>query len=41
MIAAISLMRRLDSVTLGRFRRHGLDIHRPIVCAFPALHRYV
>jgi uncharacterized protein (TIGR02118 family) len=41
MIAAISLMRRLDGVSLGRFRRHGLDVHGPLVCAFPALRRYV
>jgi uncharacterized protein (TIGR02118 family) len=41
MIAAISLMRRMDTVSLGRFRRHWLDIHGPLVCAFPALRHYV
>ena len=41
MIAAISLMRRQDSISLARFRRHWLDIHGPLVCAFPGLRRYV
>jgi uncharacterized protein (TIGR02118 family) len=41
MIAAISLMRRQEQVTLARFRRHWLDIHGPLVCAFAGLHRYV
>ena len=41
MIAAISLMRRRDSVHLTRFRRHWLDVHGPLVCAFPGLRRYV
>src|SRR5580658_4708886 len=41
MIAAISLMRRLDSIDLTRFRRHWLDVHGPLVCAFPGLLRYV
>jgi uncharacterized protein (TIGR02118 family) len=41
MIAAISLMRRRDGVTLTAFRRHWLDVHGPLVCAFPALHHYV
>jgi uncharacterized protein (TIGR02118 family) len=41
MIAAISLMRRQDSISLTRFRRHWLDIHGPLVCAFPVLRRYV
>jgi uncharacterized protein (TIGR02118 family) len=41
MIAAISLMRRQDSISLTRFRRHWLDIHGPLVCAFPGLRRYV
>jgi uncharacterized protein (TIGR02118 family) len=41
MIAAISLMRRQDSVDLTRFRRHWLDVHGPLVCAFPGLRRYV
>ncbi len=40
MIAAISLMRRQDSLTLTRFRRHWLDVHGPLVCAFPGLRRY-
>ncbi len=41
MIAAISLMRRRDDVTLTEFRRHWLDVHGPLVCAFPALRHYV
>ena len=41
MIAAISLMRRQDAASLTRFRRHWLDIHGPLVCAFPRLRRYV
>jgi len=40
MIAAISLMRRQDIVSLSRFRRHWLDIHGPLVCAFPGLRAY-
>jgi uncharacterized protein (TIGR02118 family) len=41
MIAAISLMRRQDAISLARFRRHWLDIHGPLVCGFPGLRRYV
>ena len=41
MIAAISLMRRRDDVTLTEFRRHWLDVHGPLVCAFPASRHYV
>ena len=41
MIAAISLMRHLAPVGLARFRRHWLDVHGPLVCAFPRLRRYV
>ena len=41
MIAAISLMRRRADVTLAAFRRHWLDVHGPLVCAFPALRAYV
>lgn len=41
MIAAISLMRRRDDVTLATFRRHWLDVHGPLVCSFPGLRRYV
>ena len=41
MIAAISLMRRQDSIDLTRFRRHWLDVHGPLVCAFPGLRCYV
>jgi uncharacterized protein (TIGR02118 family) len=41
MIAAISLMRRQDTISLSQFRRHWLDIHGPLVCAFPGLRRYV
>jgi uncharacterized protein (TIGR02118 family) len=40
MIAAISLMRRRDGIDLARFRRHWLDVHGPLVCAFPGLLRY-
>lgn len=40
MIAAISLMRRQDQISLGRFRRHWLDVHGPLVCAFPGLRAY-
>jgi uncharacterized protein (TIGR02118 family) len=41
MIAAISLMRRQNAISLKQFRRHWLDIHGPLVCAFPGLRRYV
>jgi uncharacterized protein (TIGR02118 family) len=41
MIAAISLMRRRDRIDLTRFRRHWLDVHGPLVCAFPGLLRYL
>jgi uncharacterized protein (TIGR02118 family) len=41
MIAAISLMRKRDDVTLATFRRHWLDVHGPLVCGFPALRHYV
>lgn len=41
MIAAISLMRQRDDITLTAFRRHWLDVHGPLVCAFPALRSYV
>ena len=41
MIAAISLMRRQEPVSLARFRRHWLDVHGPLVCAFAGLYRYV
>jgi len=40
MIAAISLMRRREDITLTAFRRHWLDVHGPLVCAFPALRHY-
>ena len=40
MIAAISLMRRQDQVSLGRFPRHWLDVHGPLVCAFAGLRAY-
>jgi uncharacterized protein (TIGR02118 family) len=40
MIAAISLMRRQDTISLSGFRRHWLDVHGPLVCAFPGLRRY-
>ena len=41
MIAAISLMRRRDDVSLPAFRRHWLDVHGPLVCGFPGLRHYV
>ncbi len=41
MIAAISLMRRREDVTLAAFRRHWLDVHGPLVCRFAALRHYV
>jgi uncharacterized protein (TIGR02118 family) len=41
MIAAISLMRRQDTIDLTRFRRHWLHVHGPLVCGFPGLRRYV
>ena len=41
MIAAISLMRRQDPISLTQFRRHWRDIHGPLVCGFPGLRRYV
>jgi uncharacterized protein (TIGR02118 family) len=40
-VAAISLMRRRDDVTLAAFRRHWLDVHGPLVCRFPCLRSYV
>jgi uncharacterized protein (TIGR02118 family) len=40
-IAAISLMRKRDDVTLAAFRRHWLDVHGPLVCAFPGLRHYI
>ena len=40
MIAAISLMSGMDAIGLTRFRRHWLDVHGPLVCAFPGLRRY-
>ena len=41
MIAAISLMRRLESVDIYRFRRYWLDVHGPLVQSFAGLRRYV
>jgi uncharacterized protein (TIGR02118 family) len=41
MIAAISMMRRRYDINVTRFRRHWLDVHGPLVCAFPGLRRYV
>ncbi len=41
MIAAISLMRRRADVDLATFRRHWLDVHGPLVCAFAGLRDYV
>lgn len=41
MIAAMSLIRRLDGMTLGAFRRHWLDVHGPMVCTFDGLRSYL
>lgn len=41
MIAAISMIRRLDGITLGGFRRHWLDVHGPLVCTFDGLQSYM
>jgi uncharacterized protein (TIGR02118 family) len=41
MIAAVSLMRRSEAVSLATFRRHWLDVHGPLVCRFPGLRDYV
>jgi uncharacterized protein (TIGR02118 family) len=41
MLAAISLMRKREDITLAAFRRHWLDVHGPLVCGFPALRHYV
>ncbi|HEX3994478.1 MAG TPA: EthD family reductase [Acetobacteraceae bacterium] len=40
MIAAISLIRRQDSVDAATFRRHWLGVHGPLVCKFAGLRRY-
>lgn len=41
MIAAMSLIRRLDGITLAAFRRHWLDVHGPMVCTFDGLRSYL
>jgi hypothetical protein len=41
MIAAISMIRRLNNVSLGGFRRHWLDVHGPLVCTFDGLRSYM
>ena len=41
MIAAISLIRRRQDVSVTQFRRHWLDVHGPLVCGFAGLQRYV
>lgn len=41
MIAAISMIRRLDGISLGGFRRHWLDVHGPLVCTFGGLRSYM
>lgn len=41
MIAAMSLIRRLDGITPGRFRRHWLDVHGPMVATFDGLRSYI
>lgn len=41
MIAAVSLMRRMESVDIHRFRRHWLDVHGPLVQSFAGLREYV
>jgi len=40
MIAAISLIRRQDTVDAATFRRHWLDVHGPLVCKFAGLRHY-
>jgi uncharacterized protein (TIGR02118 family) len=40
MIAAISLVRRLDNVDSATFRRHWLEVHGPLVCRFAGLRHY-
>jgi uncharacterized protein (TIGR02118 family) len=40
MIAAISLIRRQDSVDAATFRRHWLEVHGPLVCKFAGLRHY-
>jgi uncharacterized protein (TIGR02118 family) len=40
MIAAISLVRRLDGVDATTFRRHWLEVHGPLVCKFAGLRHY-
>jgi uncharacterized protein (TIGR02118 family) len=40
MIAAISLMRRLDTVDAATFRRHWMEVHGPLVCKFAGLRHY-
>ena len=40
MIAAVSLMRRSDGVSLDQFNRHWLTVHGPLVCAFAGLRAY-
>lgn len=40
MIAAISMIRRLDRITLAGFRRHWLDVHGPLVRTFDGLRSY-
>ena len=40
MIAAISLIRRQDTVDAAAFRRHWLQVHGPLVCKFAGLRHY-
>lgn len=40
MIAAISLIRRQDTVDATTFRRHWLEVHGPLVCKFAGLRHY-
>jgi uncharacterized protein (TIGR02118 family) len=40
MIAAISMIRRQDTVDAATFRRHWLEVHGPLVCKFAGLHHY-
>ena len=40
MIAAISLIRRQDTVDAATFRRHWLEVHGPLVCKFAGLRHY-
>jgi uncharacterized protein (TIGR02118 family) len=40
MTGAVSLIRRRDDIDAGRFSRHWLDVHGPLVCRLPGLRSY-